>query len=92
MSNDRKQDGLDFLTEFLVEEVMSATDDEIQTEVEKEGRDIEQIASNVRSIYERAFADVGKNKLMAAKSAVSQQRESKPSGKVAKVSNLRDRL
>lgn len=75
MNSKYTRDALDRLTDALVEEILETSDDDLIAEIEAEGDDPKTIADYMRSLYERAFSNTAKTKLIAAKAAVEQQRK-----------------
>lgn len=66
----KEREALDWLVDALVEDVISASEEDILAEAVEEGIDSVQVATDMRAIFERAVNEGGKAKLAAAKAAV----------------------
>lgn len=65
----KRMKGLDRLTEFLVEDILTASDQEILDELREDGVDPETVVSHMKSLYARAKTGVAKKRFEAAKAA-----------------------
>ena len=75
MTGGRKErDALDRLTAALVDEILTASDDEIIADVQADGMTPEDAAAATRTLFEKAFAGVAKRRLTEAKRAVAHHR------------------
>jgi hypothetical protein len=61
---------LDHLSDKLVEDIMSLSDEEIIAEAREEYSDLESEANCVRAIFAKAQAEVGRKRLLAAQEAI----------------------
>src|SRR5690349_5476657 len=68
------REALDRLTDFLVEDILDAPDDDILAETREEGVEPGTDAVRLRGLFERAVLDVNKQRLLAAKAAVKAER------------------
>lgn len=66
------------LEEELVDDIISLSDEELLAEAKKDGVDVAEIANRGREIVAKAIAAAGKEKLIAAQTAVKALRESAP--------------
>lgn len=66
---------LDRLAEFLVDDILGMTDEEILAEVTADGEDPKRIAQEAKDIFERAIMTCGKARLAAAKISVFSDRQ-----------------
>lgn len=67
-SGDREE--LDRLVDFLVEDALNASDEDILAEARDEGVEPESDAARLRALFERTVLEVNKRHLLAAKAAV----------------------
>jgi hypothetical protein len=67
-SGDREE--LDQLVDFLVEDALTVSDEEILAEARDEGIEPESDAARLRALFERTVLNVNKRRLLAAKAAV----------------------
>ena len=73
MSNKQCQDGLDLLTDALVEDLLNTTDEDLLAEVSDDGDDPEKIAEHLLALYDRTYSSDAKQKLIAAQKAVREE-------------------
>ena len=73
MSNKQCQDGLDLLTDALVEDLLNTTDEDLLAEVSDDGDDPEKIADHLLALYDRTCSSDAKQKLIAAQKAVREE-------------------
>lgn len=62
------------LQDALVEDIMTASDEEIAAEAAEEGVDLERQAEAMRAMFERQVLDAGKARMAAAKAAAAAYR------------------
>jgi hypothetical protein len=76
MTGDRKTDraALDRLADALVDDILSASDEEILAETTDTHGDPEELAAEMRALFEKTFHEEGKAKLVAAKKAANAAR------------------
>ena len=67
------REALDRLADFLVEDVLDASDDDILSEAREEGIDPESDAARMRALFERTVLEANKRRLHAARAAVQAQ-------------------
>lgn len=65
---------LDRLADALAEDILSASDQDILTEVKEDGEDPAAIAAEVQTVFENAKAKVAKRRLAAAKAGAAASR------------------
>ena len=90
-SADRKE--LDRLTDFMVEDILDASDDDILTELREDGTDPQVDAVRLRALFERTVLEGNKRRLLAAKAAVrAENTSSRRTGSVFDIREARRRL
>lgn len=67
-SADREE--LDRLADFLIEDVLETSDDDVLAEVREDGLDPQIEAASVRALFEQAVLQTNRRRLLAAKAAV----------------------
>jgi hypothetical protein len=67
------REALDQLADFLVEDVLDVSDEDILGEVRDEGVDPESDAARLRSLFEKTVVEANKGRLRAARAAVQVQ-------------------
>lgn len=82
------REALDRLVDFLVEDALSASDEDILAEAREEGIDPESDAARLRALFERTVLDANKRRLLAAKAAV--QADKSASGRRGTVSDIQE--
>lgn len=77
MTDRKKQEGgpLDRLTDALVDDILGASDAEILAEAAELGSDPAQIANDIRTRFETAVLHAGKARMLAARKAVTMDRQ-----------------
>lgn len=64
------REALDRLVDFLVEDALNASDEDILAEAREAGIEPESDAARLRALFERTVLDANKRRLLAAKAAV----------------------
>jgi hypothetical protein len=72
------REALDRLADFLVEDVLDASDEDILAEAREAGVDPESDAARLRALFERTVLEANKRRLAAAKAAVQATRNTRP--------------
>ena len=77
MTGDPKmgRDALDRLADAFVEDILSASDEDILAEIAEDYGDPERLSEEMRALFERTILEQGKAKLAAAKEAATEARE-----------------
>jgi hypothetical protein len=93
---ERKNSGreaLDRLADFLVEDVLSASDTDILAELKEEGIDPESDAACMRTLFERTVLEANKRRLQAARAAVQAGKSAqRPANALFDIQEARRRL
>lgn len=82
------REALDRLVDFLVEDALNASDEDILAEAREEGIEPEGDAARLRALFERTVLDVNKRRLFAAKAAV--QADKSASGRRGTVFDIQE--
>lgn len=73
------RDALDQLVDFLVEDVLEASDEDVLAEAKEAGLDPESNAVRLRTLFERTVLEANKKRLAAARAAVQARRSARQS-------------
>ncbi len=78
MTGDQKKErsALDRLADALVDDILTASDEDILVEAEEDSIDPAKLTDDLRELFERTTTELGKAKLTAAKRAVADARQS----------------
>ena len=78
MTGDQRKErkALNRLADALVDDVLDSSDEEVLAEAEEDGVDATGLAEHLRGVFERTVADVGKEKLAAARQGAANARQS----------------
>ena len=63
----KERNALDRLADALVDDILSASDEEILAEAQEDGIDPTKLVGQLREVFERAATEAGKAKLAAAR-------------------------
>ena len=85
MTGDQSKErrALNRLADALVDDVLNSSDEEVLAEAEGDGIDAGELAEQLRGIFERTVADIGKEKLAAARQGAANARQS--GGRVVRI-------
>lgn len=90
-SGDREE--LDRLVDFLVEDALNASDEDVLAEARDEGVEPESDAARLRALFERTVLEANKRHLLAAKAAVQADKvATRRQGTVFDIQEARRRL
>lgn len=70
----KARDALDRLADALVDDILGASDQEILAEFQEAGGDPEELAGDMRALFERSVLASNKSKLAAAKAGVARSK------------------
>lgn len=82
------REALDQLVDFLVEDALNASDEDILAEAREAGIEPESDAARLRALFERTVLDANKRRLLAAKAAV--QADKSAAGRRATVFDIQE--
>ena len=75
MTGNARRDALRRLADELVADILAATDIDLLAEAAEDQEDPEKIAAEMRRLFERAQAEIGKEKMAAARAVVDADRQ-----------------
>lgn len=70
----KERDALDRLADAFVEDILSASDEDILAEIAEDYRDPKELGEEMRALFERTLQEEGRAKLAAAKKAAAEAR------------------